>query len=79
MRYAMVPDSNFHLRPWNRETVYMLSFAEEIMLLLLDDKSGRFVDSRSVSLEYALGGAVLMDLALEGRIDTDPERLFVIG
>ena len=29
-------------------------------------------------LEYALAGAVLMDLALEGRIDTDPERLFVI-
>ena len=28
--------------------------------------------------EYALAGAVLMDLALEGRIDTDPERLFVI-
>ena len=56
----------------------MLRFAEEIMLLLLDDKSGRFVDARSVSLEYALAGAVLMDLALEGRIDTDPERLFVI-
>ena len=56
----------------------MLRFAEEIMLLLLDDKGGRFVDAPSVSLEYALAGAVLMDLALEGRIDTDPERLFVI-
>ena len=48
------------------------------MLLLLDDKGGRFVAARSVSLEYALAGAVLMDLALEGRIDTDPERLFMI-
>ncbi len=56
----------------------MLRFTEEIMLLLLDDKGGRFVDAPSVSLEYALAGAVLMDLALEGRIDTDPERLFVI-
>ena len=56
----------------------MLRFAEEIMLLLLDDKGGRFVAARSVSLEYALAGAVLMDLALEGRIDTDPERLFMI-
>ena len=56
----------------------MLRFAEEIMLLLLDDKGGRFVDAHSVSRKYALAGAVLMDLALEGRIDTDPERLFVI-
>ena len=56
----------------------MLRLAEEIMLLLLDDKGGRFVSAPSVSLKYALVGAVLMDLALEGRIDTDPERLFVI-
>ena len=56
----------------------MLRFAEEIMLLLLDDKGGRFVDVPSATLKYALAGAVLMDLALEGRIDTDPERLFVI-
>ena len=56
----------------------MLRFAEEIMLLLLDDKGGRFVDARAMSLKFGLAGAVLMDLALEGRIDTDPERLFVI-
>ena len=56
----------------------MLRFAEEIMLLLLDDKGGKFVDVSPVSLEYVLAGAVLMDLALDGRIDTDPERLFVI-
>ena len=56
----------------------MLRFAEEIMLLLLDDKGGRFIDTRSTSRECALAGAVLMDLALEGRIDTDPERLFII-
>lgn len=56
----------------------MLRFSEEIMLLLLDDKGGRFIDVPTLSLEYALAGAVLMDLALEGRIDTDPEQLFVI-
>ena len=56
----------------------MLRFSEEIMLLLLDDKGGRFVDVPTLSLEYALAGAVLMDLAMEGRIDTDPERLFVV-
>ncbi|MYJ73541.1 MAG: GPP34 family phosphoprotein, partial [Rhodospirillaceae bacterium] len=56
----------------------MLRFSEEIMLLLLDDKGGRFIDVPTLSLEYALAGAVLMDLAMEGRIDTDPEQLFVI-
>ena len=56
----------------------MLRFSEEIMLLLLDDKGGRFIDVPTLSLEYALAGAVLMDLAVEGRIDTDPERLFVV-
>ena len=56
----------------------MLRSAEEIMPLLLDDKRGRFVDTGSASRECALAGAVLMDLALEGRIDTDPERLFMI-
>ena len=56
----------------------MLRFAEELMLLLLDGKDGKFVGVPALSLEHALAGAVLMDLALEGRIDTDPERLFVI-
>ena len=56
----------------------MLRFAEEIMLLLLDDGDGTFVELPNQSLELALAGAVLMDLALEGRIDTDPKRLFVV-
>ena len=56
----------------------MLRFAEEIMLLLLDDQDGKFVELPGQSLELALAGAVLMDLALEGRIDTDPQRLFVV-
>ena len=56
----------------------MLRFAEEIMLLLLDDKGGKFADVPPMSFEYGLAAAVLMDLALEGQIDTDPDRLFVI-
>ena len=49
----------------------MLRFAEEIMLLLLDDDGGEFVRVPEWSLQCALAGAVLMDLALENRIDTD--------
>ena len=56
----------------------MLRFAEEIMLLLLDDEGGEFMRVSETSLQCALAGAVLMDLALENRIDTDLERLMLI-
>jgi len=55
-----------------------LRFAEEIMLLLLDDEEERFTRVPDWSLRYALGGAVLMDLALEDRIDTDLEKLILV-
>ncbi len=56
----------------------MLRFVEEIMLLLLRDHDGRFVRVPSWSLEYALAGGVLMDLAMENRIDTDLENLILV-
>ncbi len=55
-----------------------LSFAEEIMLLLLDDESGRFEHLPISTTRYALAGAVLMDLALLDRIDTDPQQLILL-
>ena len=55
----------------------MLRFAEEMILLMLND-DGRFAHVPNVSLDYALAGGVLMDLALENRIDTDLEKLVVI-
>ena len=55
----------------------MLRFVEEILLLLLRDDDGRFVAVPGIALDNAIAGAVLMDLALENRIDTDPEHLIV--
>ena len=55
----------------------MLTFTEEILLLLLDDKGGSFVPIPKVNLGCAIAGAVLMDLAFAYRIDTDPESLVV--
>ncbi len=55
----------------------MLRFAEEMTLLLLDD-DGRFQRVPTWSLNYALAGGVLMDLALEYRIDTDLDKLTLI-
>ena len=56
----------------------MLTFAEEIVLLLLDDRTGEFVSVPVRSRKCALAGAVLMDLALHGRIDTDLRKLVVV-
>lgn len=56
----------------------MLRFAEEIMLLLLDDEGKRFLKVPDASLRYALAGGVLMDLAMEDRIDTDLDRLILV-
>lgn len=55
----------------------MLSFVEEITLLLLDDAQGRFVDLPLSASDVVIAGAALMDLALANRIDSDLERLVV--
>ena len=56
----------------------MLRFAEEIILLLLHDDDGSFARVPVWLTNYALAGSVLMDLALENRIDTDLEKLVVV-
>ena len=55
----------------------MLTLAEDIMLLLLDDDSGKLASIDLMTLNYAMAGAVLMDLALRNKIDTDLESLIV--
>ncbi|MEV0616577.1 GPP34 family phosphoprotein [Nonomuraea sp. NPDC050404] len=42
---------------------------EDLMLLMLDDETG--TPSGAGTLHYALGGAVLVELALLGRVETD--------
>ena len=56
----------------------MLSFTEDILLLLLSDEGGTAVQVRKPALACAFAGAVLMDLAFADRIDTDPATLFVV-
>ncbi len=57
----------------------MLRCSEEIILLLLNEERGALIPSLPPrSLDVILAGAVLMDLALEGRIDTDLTQLSVV-
>ena len=55
----------------------MLTLAEDIILLLLDDDTGKIASIDLMTLNYAMAGAVLMDLALRNKIDNDLESLIV--
>ena len=54
------------------------TFAEELLILTVDAGSREPVHLKERTLHFALAGAVLMDLALQNRIDTDPDALFLI-
>ena len=56
----------------------MLSLPEEIVLLTLDDETGRAIGRQGIAASIALAGAVMMELALAGRVDTDRHRLEVL-
>ncbi|MGA8400611.1 MAG: GPP34 family phosphoprotein [Stellaceae bacterium] len=56
----------------------MLSFPEEIVLLLLDETNGDFVPLPEAVFAIVMSGAALMDLALHDRIDTDLEKMTVV-
>jgi len=57
----------------------MLNFSEEILLLALDDQTGELRGVSQAALSHALAGAVLMELALRNRIDTDLKELIVVS
>lgn len=57
----------------------MLTFAEEIFLLALDDREGSIKPLPVSALEYALPGALLMELAFLNRIDIDLKSLEVVN
>jgi hypothetical protein len=55
----------------------VLRFAEEILLLALDDKTGRLHALPERALEFALAGALLAELAFIDRLDTDATQVFI--
>lgn len=56
-----------------------LTFIEELLLLCLDDETGVLRPALAPWLDTAEAGALLMDLALRDRVDTDPEKLVVVS
>jgi len=55
-----------------------LTLPDEIVLLTLDDESGRSIGRQGLAASLALAGAVMMELALAGRLDTDRNRLEIL-
>ena len=56
-----------------------LTLPEELVLIALDDDSGSLLRLPPYALEVAVAAAIVMELTLEGRIDTDAERLFLLS
>jgi Golgi phosphoprotein 3 len=56
----------------------MHTLAEDLLLLALDDDKGTVSWSRSTALPYGLGGALLMDLALNGRVNSREKKIVLV-
>lgn len=57
-----------------------LTLAEELILIILDDSSGKFFSSaKPYAIDIAIAASLIMELTLIGRIDSDSEKLFVIS
>jgi len=55
----------------------MLTIAEELLLLALDDEKGNIVFSAANSLGYGLAGAILSELTLEERITLEGKKVVI--
>lgn len=56
----------------------MLTLAEELLLLALDDEEGSVTRSASASLDYGLAGAMLVELTLQGRLGMEGENFVLL-
>jgi hypothetical protein len=55
-----------------------LTYSEQILLLAWDEQAGTLRALPELAMRYALAGALLLELALAGRIDMDLERLHLV-
>jgi Golgi phosphoprotein 3 len=55
-----------------------LTLADEIVVLMLNDADGEIRENLASIARVAVAGGLLMELALQERIDTDLESLFIV-
>ena len=56
----------------------MLTVTEEFLLLTLKDENGGFVDVHHERLRAGFVGAAIMELGLQGKLDSDLDRVWVV-
>lgn len=56
---------------------FEVSLAEELILLMLDEKTGYLEVAPGWGFSCVMAGTIIADLALRGRIDTDLKRLYL--
>lgn len=61
-----------------RKGSHELTLTEELALLALDDQTGKPLELPGDALGYGLAGAIILDLSLARRIDTDLRQLTVL-
>ena len=59
-------------------TTHPLTLTQELILMLLNEETGYFHQVPGWDLNCAVIGAVLAELSLRSRIDTDEESLFLV-
>jgi hypothetical protein len=55
----------------------MLLLAEELLLLALHDEKGKIVSSAATAINYGLSGALLMELAIQGKLGYDRKHIYI--
>ena len=73
---ALVP--LFAVDVLKRDNAMAVSMLEEFLLLTLEDAGGQFDTVPDIVLSCGVAGAVLMDLSLQGRIDSDLSAVWVV-
>ena len=53
--------------------------ATDLLLLALDDERGTVLPQAAMGLDYGLAGAIVMELALRGRLDVNDDKVSTIG
>lgn len=55
-----------------------ITLAEEVLLLLLDEKKGTLIQVPQLTLHFVLAGAILMELAIRNKVDSDIDSFYII-
>ncbi len=56
-----------------------ITLAEEVLLLLLDEKKGTLIQVPQLTLHFVLAGAILMELAIRNKVDSDIDSFYIIN